>query len=164
MRKLKLILILIVICLLVSHYYFLWQFDHSIAPTFWGEPLNHQKVFDGWFLGMLSGIDIYNTCMMFLILLPVITVVVSLSVSLVKFKKKEVKSNMKVTGLGVIQALKNIGLFLATYTFAGIQAEPEQFLFAFLIYALVSIPADIYLLNKAHEQGEKDGEPKESEG
>ena len=64
---------------------------------------------------------------------------------------------MKVTTLGVIQAVKNVGLFLATYTIAGIQANPEQFAFALLIYACVSIPSDLYMLNKAHEDAKSEG-------
>ena len=62
---------------------------------------------------------------------------------------------MKVTTLGVIQAVKNVGLFLATYTIAGIKTNPEQFAFAFLIYVLCSVPSDLYLLNKAHEDAKK---------
>lgn len=63
---------------------------------------------------------------------------------------------MKITTLGIIQALKNIGLFLATYTISGIQADPKSFLFAFLIYVLLSVPSDLYLLNKAHERGKNE--------
>lgn len=58
---------------------------------------------------------------------------------------------MKVTTLGVIQALKNVGIWLATYTVAGIKADPQTFIFAFAIYALITIPSDLYMLNKAHE-------------
>lgn len=63
---------------------------------------------------------------------------------------------MKITTLGIIQTVKNVGLFLATYTIAGIKASPEQFFFAFLIYVLVSVPSDLYLLNKAHEKEKTD--------
>lgn len=75
MNKLKIGLI---ICLLVSYYFMLWQFDHTVAPVFWDDPLMHGKIIDGWFLGYISGIDVYNTCMMFLILLPVSIVIVGL--------------------------------------------------------------------------------------
>jgi len=64
---------------------------------------------------------------------------------------------LKVTTLGVIQAIKNVGLFLATYTIAGIKADPTQFAFALLIYACVSIPTDLYMLNKAHEDAKLEG-------
>jgi len=60
---------------------------------------------------------------------------------------------MKITTLGIIQAFKNLGLFLATYVIADIQANPTKFLFALIIYACISIPSDLYLLNKAHEGG-----------
>lgn len=75
MNRLKIGLI---VCLLVSYYFVLWQFDHTVAPVFWVDPLMHGKVIDGWFLGYISGIDVYNTCMMFLILLPVSLVIVGL--------------------------------------------------------------------------------------
>jgi len=58
---------------------------------------------------------------------------------------------LKVTTLGIIQAIKNIGVFLATFSIAGIEASPERFFFALLVYACVSVPSDLYLLNKAHE-------------
>ena len=56
---------------------------------------------------------------------------------------------LKITRLGVITALKNIGLFVGTYTFLGVQAEPLKFLWALLVYTLISVPSDLYLLNKA---------------
>jgi len=54
---------------------------------------------------------------------------------------------MKITKLGIIVALKNIGSFLTSYTFLGIKADPYQFLYALLIFALISIPSDLFLLN-----------------
>ena len=67
---------------------------------------------------------------------------------------------MKITKLGIVTAVKNVGVFLATYTFSGIKADPQTFIYALLIYACVSVPSDIYLLNKAHENGAKET-PKE---
>jgi len=67
---------------------------------------------------------------------------------------------MKITKLGLITALKNIGVLLTTYTYSGIKADPEQFLFFLLTYAFFTIPSDLYLLNKAHENGVKE-QPKE---
>jgi len=64
---------------------------------------------------------------------------------------------MQVTALGVIMALKNLGLWLGSmFLLADIQANPLAFLYALLIYALVSIPSDLYMLNKAHENGKKE--------
>jgi len=60
---------------------------------------------------------------------------------------------MKITKLGIITALKNVGVFIGTYTVSGIKANPEQFLFVILTYALITIPSDLYLLNRAHESG-----------
>lgn len=55
-------------------------------------------------------------------------------------------------------------MWTASYTFAGIKTDPQTFIFAFLIYALVSIPSDLYALNhitthaeqKAREKIEKE--------
>jgi len=67
---------------------------------------------------------------------------------------------MEITTLGIIQAMKNLGLWITTtYTLIDIKANIEAFLFALLLYALISIPTDIYLLNKAHESAEKPTEP-----
>ena len=67
-----------VLLILFCQAYFLWQFDHTAAPPFWRDPLMHQKVIDGWFLGYLSGIDVYNTCiaftMFFLVTMAVVAV------------------------------------------------------------------------------------------
>lgn len=67
---------------------------------------------------------------------------------------------MKVTILGVIQALKNLGMFFVAYQVADIKADPITFFYALGIYALVSIPSDLYLLNKVHEDAEKKAEAK----
>jgi len=64
---------------------------------------------------------------------------------------------MKITVLGVIQALKNLGMFFMAYQVADVKADPAVFLYALGIYALVSIPTDLYLLNKAHEDAKKEG-------
>lgn len=65
---------------------------------------------------------------------------------------------MKVTTLGVIQAVKNVGLWLGTtYTLVDIEANPMAFLYAFIIYICVSVPSDLYLLNKAHEDAKTEG-------
>lgn len=66
---------------------------------------------------------------------------------------------MKITKLGVITALKNIGLtFFMAWQIADIQANPEAFFYAFFMYCIISIPSDIYLLNRAHDEAVKQGE------
>jgi len=61
---------------------------------------------------------------------------------------------MKITKLGIITAMKNIGVFLGVnYSMSSVRANPEEFVFALIIYACVSIPSDLYLLNRAHESG-----------
>lgn len=54
---------------------------------------------------------------------------------------------MKVTVLGIIFALKNVGSWLASYTFSGIRADPYQFAYSLFIFVLVTTPSDLVLLN-----------------
>lgn len=69
---------------------------------------------------------------------------------------------MKITQLGVVLACKNVGLWLTSYTIAGIKADPQTFCFALLIYALVSVPSDLFLMNKAEEKKNGSTESKPS--
>lgn len=56
---------------------------------------------------------------------------------------------MKVTGYGVVLALKNLGIWLGQFTLAGIRVDSQAFMYSLLIYCLVSVPTDILLLNHA---------------
>jgi len=56
---------------------------------------------------------------------------------------------MKITSLGIILALKNLGTWLATMSFTNIRDDPELFLWLFLIYALINVPSDLFLMNHA---------------
>lgn len=59
---------------------------------------------------------------------------------------------MKVTTLGIITALKNFGFWLSTtWLLVDIQANLAMFIYAVIIYVLVIVPSDVYMLNKAHE-------------
>lgn len=59
---------------------------------------------------------------------------------------------MKITTLGIIAAIKNLGLFVSiSWQFDAIAADPLKFIYATIIYMLVSFASDLYLLNKAHE-------------
>ena len=60
--------------------YILWQFDHSIAPLVW-----HHKgevYVDGWYLELIFGkeffeiTNVYNTCMLFLITVPILMLLI----------------------------------------------------------------------------------------
>jgi len=68
---------------------------------------------------------------------------------------------MKISTLGIILALKNMGTWLATMSFTNIREDPVLFFWLFLIYALINIPTDLYLVNhatdKAIEEAKKDG-------
>jgi len=68
---------------------------------------------------------------------------------------------MKITKYGVIMAAKNIGVWIATFTISGIKAAPEEFILAFIIYALISVPSDLYMLNHL-ETACKDAAAKEA--
>uniref|UniRef100_A0A6M3X516 Uncharacterized protein n=1 Tax=viral metagenome TaxID=1070528 RepID=A0A6M3X516_9ZZZZ len=46
-------------------------------------------------------------------------------------------------------ALKNLGTWLATMSFTNIRDDPGLFLWLFLIYALINVPSDLYLMNHA---------------
>ena len=61
----------------------------------------------------------------------------------------------KITTLGVILALKNLGVYLAAHTVSGIKQDPYQFAFSLGIYALMSIPSDLYLMNHATDKAAK---------
>ncbi len=56
---------------------------------------------------------------------------------------------MKITRLGIILALKNLGTWLATMSFTNIREDPDLFLWVFLIYALINVPSDLFLMNHA---------------
>lgn len=58
---------------------------------------------------------------------------------------------MKITKLGLIQAFKNVGLFLAAYQLSGIQADLTSFIFNATIFICISVPSDLYLLNREKE-------------
>jgi len=65
---------------------------------------------------------------------------------------------VKVSIYGVVMAVKNLGIWLSQYSIAGIRADKPAFFYALLIYAFVSIPSDLLLLNHAVESAKKLGE------
>lgn len=54
---------------------------------------------------------------------------------------------MEITAYGIIFALKNTGVWLASYAIADIKADLTSFMFAFIIYMLCTVPSDLFLLN-----------------
>jgi len=68
---------------------------------------------------------------------------------------------MKITMLGIILALKNLGTWLATLSFTNIKDDPVLFMWLFVIYVLINVPSDLYLMNHATERAleevKKDG-------
>ena len=63
---------------------------------------------------------------------------------------------MKITSYGIILTLKNLGIWLSQYTIAGITTDKPAFLYAFLLYVLISVPSDLVLLNHATTKAKKE--------
>ena len=61
---------------------------------------------------------------------------------------------MKITRLGIILVLKNLGTWLATMSFTNIREDPALFMWMFLIYALINVPSDMLLMNHATSKNE----------
>ena len=61
---------------------------------------------------------------------------------------------MKVTTLGVVLCLKNLGTWLATMSFTNVREDPAAFAWLFLIYVLINVPSDLLLMNHATKQRE----------
>jgi len=59
---------------------------------------------------------------------------------------------MKISTLGVILALKNLGTWLATLSFTNVIDNPPLFLWLLIIYACINIPSDLYLMNHASDK------------
>lgn len=62
---------------------------------------------------------------------------------------------MKITTLGVILALKNLGTWLATMAFTEVFGEPRKFLWLLFVYALINVPSDLFLMNHAAGETEE---------
>ena len=61
---------------------------------------------------------------------------------------------LKVTGLGVVLALKNLGTWLATMSFTNVREDPAMFVWLCLIYVLINVPSDLFLMNHATKEKE----------
>jgi len=61
---------------------------------------------------------------------------------------------MKMTKLGVILAIKNLGMWCASWPIMQIEIEPERFLWGLLIFAMINIPTDLYIANHISSQRE----------
>ena len=62
---------------------------------------------------------------------------------------------MKINKYGFVLALKNLGIWLAQFTIAEVRADSPAFVYALIIYACVSIPSDLLLLNHATSEEKK---------
>ena len=63
---------------------------------------------------------------------------------------------MKISTLGVILALKNLGTWLATLSFTNVREDPATFMWLFVIYMLINVPSDLYLMNHASDKAVKE--------
>jgi len=50
--------------------------------------------------------------------------------------------------MGIILALKNLGTWLyTTWQFQAVREDPADFMWAFLVFALINVPSDLFLAN-----------------
>ena len=56
----------------------------------------------------------------------------------------------------IIQTLKNLGVWLASYTLADIKVDQSSFLYALLIYTLISVPSDLVILKVVNDGAQKE--------
>lgn len=61
---------------------------------------------------------------------------------------------LNVTGLGVVLAMKNLGTWLATMSFTNVREDPAMFAWLLLIYVLINVPSDLFLMNHATKEKE----------
>lgn len=61
---------------------------------------------------------------------------------------------LKITGLGLVLALKNLGTWLATMSFTNVKDDPALFAWLLFIYVLINVPSDLFLMNHATKDKE----------
>ena len=54
---------------------------------------------------------------------------------------------MRISTLGIILALKNLGTWLGTLSFTNVRDDPVLFGWLFLVYVLINVPSDLFLAN-----------------
>ena len=62
---------------------------------------------------------------------------------------------LKITVLGLVLCLKNLGMWLGTMSFTNVRDDPHLFAWLFLIYVLVNVPSDLLLVNHASRAEEE---------
>ena len=65
-------------------------------------------------------------------------------------------AGVKITTLGLVLALKNLGTWMATMSLTNIREDPFLFAWLFVIYVLINVPSDLLLMN--HATKSKEGE------
>ena len=64
-------------------------------------------------------------------------------------------AGVKITTLGLVLCLKNLGTWLATMSLTSIREDPIMFAWLFLIYTLINVPSDLFLMNHATKNQEE---------
>lgn len=59
---------------------------------------------------------------------------------------------MDITKKGIILAIVRLGSWLGTFTIAGITSDYPQFFLALMVFALINIPQDLYLMNRKESE------------
>jgi len=54
---------------------------------------------------------------------------------------------VRISTLGIILALKNLGTWLGTLSFTNVRDDPVLFGWLFLVYVLINVPSDLFLAN-----------------
>lgn len=63
-------------------------------------------------------------------------------------------SRLKITKVGIILAVKNLGMWCASWKMMQIEIEPKVFLWGLIIYAMINVPTDLYIANHLSSQHE----------
>ena len=63
---------------------------------------------------------------------------------------------VKITTLGLVLCLKNLGTWLATMSLTNIKEDPTMFAWLLLIYVLINVPSDLLLMNHATKDKEEE--------
>ena len=63
-------------------------------------------------------------------------------------------SKMKISKLGIILAMKNLGMWCASWPIMQIEIDPKRFLWGLLVFAMINVPTDLYIANHLSAKSE----------
>jgi len=64
--------------------------------------------------------------------------------------------SLKITTLGIVLALKNLGTWLATLVFTDVINNPQKFAWMLIVYVMINVPTDLLLVNHASDRAVKE--------